>query len=325
MSYKLLRFLLTLVGIASLAGFGWSFYDFIIHKAEYNQPLTSEGLKSLNKKVKPPKRGQVSGHLESWNDGNYDQIFKLNVIGYVKPEKVESGPTEPVKPKPRFGPDDVTLSSIMYSDGGISAAYLIPAGAEPTGGLPTGDYYLVGDAFEVPSKPGVKLKVEAIRETEVDLATTEGEDAFTLAMEISEVDPSQVFLDGSIEGPIGNKRVFPKETEMIALDDYVVGTEDVAKYKEMADDQIFSEVRVQQARDAQFNVRGLRISSIKPGSLFERVGLQEDDVVLSVNGFPAKDRADLLSHLRNAEPADVVQVNIERRGGKRTLTYRLPR
>lgn len=324
MSYKLLRFLLTLVGIASLAGFGWSFYDFIIHKAEYNQPLTSEGLKSLNKQVKPPKVGQASGHLSNWS-GNYDQIYKLNVIGYVPEPEVPDGPVEPVKPKPRFGPDDVTLSSILFSETGLSAAYLIPAGAEPQGALPTGDYYLVGDSFEVPNKAGVKLQVKAIRETEVDLATTEDEDAFTLAMLISEVDPSSVIMDGSVEGTIGAKRVFPKETEMIAIDDYVVGTDDVAKYRDMPEDQIFSEVRVQQARDAQLEVRGLRITSIKSGSLFERVGLQADDVVLSVNGYPAKDRADLLSHLRNAEPQDVVQVSIERRGGKRMLTYRMPR
>ena len=324
MSYKLLRFLLTLVGLASLAGFGWSFYDFIINKAEYNQPLTSEGLKSLNKKVKPPKLGQVSGHLEKW-DGNYDHLYNLNVTGVVKVE--DSGPVAPPPepPKPRFGPDDVTLASIVYSKGGISAAYLIPAGAEPDGAMPAGDYYLVGDSFEVPSKPGVSLKVEAIRESEVDLATSEGEDAFTLVMLITEVDPNKVIMDGSVEGPIGSQRVFPKETEMIALDDYVVGTEDVAKYQEMGDDQIFSEVRVQQARDAQLAVRGLRITSIKAGSLFERVGLQADDVVLSVNGIPAKDRGHLMSQLRQGGAKDVVQVEIERRGGKRTLTYRLPR
>jgi hypothetical protein len=322
-SYKLIRFLLTLVGIASLAGFGWSFYDFIIHKAEYNQPLTSEGLKGLNKQVKPPKQGKVSDHLDDWL-GNYDQLYKLNVIGYVEVPKVESGPIEPVKPKPRFGPDDVTLSSIIFSKGGPSAAYLIPAGDVPQGVIPTGDYYLVGDSFEVPSKPGVSLKVKAIRESEVDLETTEGEDGFTLAMLVSEVDAG-VIMDGSVEGPIGNKRAFPKETEMIAIDDYVVGTEDLEKYRTMADDQIFSEVRVQQARDAQLGVRGLRITSIKSGSLFERIGLQQDDVVLSVNGFPAKDRADLLSQLRNAAPQDSVSVSIERRGGKRTLTYRIPR
>jgi len=322
-SYKLLRFLLTLVGIASLAGFGWSFYDFIIHKAEYNQPLTSEGLKALNKKVKPPKQGKVSDHLDDWL-GNYDQLYKLNVIGYVEVPEVDPGPAEPVAPKPRFGPDDVTLSSIIFSDGGISAAYLIPAGAVPQGAIPIGDYYLVGDSFEVPNKPGVSLQVKDIRESEVDLETTEGEDGFTLAMLITEID-SGVIIEGSVEGPIGNKRVFPKQTEMIAIDDYVVGTEDVEKYRNMADDQIFSEVRVQQARDAQLAVRGLRITSIKSGSLFERVGLQQDDVVLSVNGFPAKDRADLLNKLRNAAPQDTVSVSIERRGGKRTLTYRIPR
>ena len=324
MSYKLLRFLLTLVGIASLGGFGWSFYDFIIHKTEYNQPLTSEKLKDLNKQVRPPKQGQISGHLEKWN-GNYDDIYKLNVYGYVKPPEVTTGPTAPVKPKPRFGPDDVTLSSILYSSKNHSAVYLIPAGAEPQGALPAGDYYLVGDRFSVPAKPGAKLEVLAIRETEVDLATPEGEDAFTLAMVISEVDPGTIITSDGTESATGPKRSFPKSTEMVAIDDYAIGTQDIQDLKDMPDDQIFSAVRMQPARDANLQVRGLRITSIQSGSLFERVGLQADDVVLSVNQYPAKDRADLLRHLRNADPSDTVQVNIERRGGQRTLTYRIPR
>ena len=323
MSYKLLRYLLSLVGIASLAGFGWSFYDFIINKAEYNQPLTSLDLKNLNKKVRPPKRGQVSGHLKKW-EGNYDQVYKLNVTGYVKPEEPSSASTEVEKPKPRFGPDDVTLSSILYSSGQHSAVYLIPSGAVSLAGMPIGDYYISGDPFEVPAKPGAELKVMEIREAEVDLATPEGEDSFTLALLVNDIDPTAVILDGG-EEPGVVKRNFPKQTEMVALNEYVIGTQDLDILQEMPDDKIISAVRVQPARDANHQVRGLRITNIQSGSLFERIGLQKDDVVLSVNDYPAKDRGELISHLRKAEPREVVQVHIERRGGRRTLTYRVPR
>ena len=93
----------------------------------------------------------------------------------------------------------------------------------------------------------------------------------------------------------------------------------------MNDDQIYSAVRTQPARDALQNVRGLRITDIQSGTLFDRVGLKKDDVVLSVNGIPAKDRAELLSRLRDAEPSSRITVELERRGGQRTLTYRVPR
>jgi PDZ domain-containing protein len=321
-SYKLLRLLLGLIGVASLGGFGWTFYDFIVHKAEYNQPFTATEAKKLSLKPKMPPKSDVRGHLQEWK-GNFDNIHKLNVTGYVAPVVANGPDVEAEKPKPRFGPDDVTLASIMFSST-RPAAFLIPAGAEAVGGLPPGELFIVGDQFEVPAKPGLSLEVRAIRGNEVDLSTIEGTDPFTLVIPLLEVDEGSLLV-GKVGGS-ETARVYeaPRLTEKIDSDTYAIGSADLEKLAQMPDDQIYAAVRVQPARNALQKVRGLRITSIQSGSLFEKIGLKVDDVVLSVNGLPAKDRGQLLSELRKAASTDTVRVVIERRGGQRTLTYRVP-
>jgi PDZ domain-containing protein len=321
-SYKLLRLLLGLIGISSLGGFGWTFYDFIVHKAEYNQPFTSTEAKELSRKPKMPPKSDVRGHLQEWK-GNFDNTYKLNVTGYVAPV-VATGPgAEVEKPKPRFGPDDVTLASILWSST-RPAAFLIPAGAEAVGALPPGELFVVGDHFKVPAKPGAELKVKAIRNNEVDLVTLEDTDPFTLVLPLLDVNESSVVLgtvNASGEPKSGEA---PRLTEKIDTDTYAIGSADLEKLAQMPDDQIYAAVRVQPARNALQKIRGLRITSIQSGSLFEKIGLKTDDVVLSVNGLPAKDRGQLLSELRKSAATDTVKVVIERRGGQRTLTYRVP-
>ena len=71
--------------------------------------------------------------------------------------------------------------------------------------------------------------------------------------------------------------------------------------------------------------RGLRIRALKKDSVFARQGLQEDDVLLSVNGVPAKSQADLMRQLRTMAATDTIQIQFERAGAIRSQSYRLPR
>mgnify|MGYP002861135422 CR=1 FL=1 len=321
MSYKLFRLLLSVVGIAALAGFGWTFYDFIQHKAEYNTPLTSEDVRKWRDET-PPAPTSFKHHLPDWN-GTFDNLHKLNVSGVLPPEVVEGPGPEVVEVKPRFAETDVTVAMIIASKAN-PGAYLIPAGAQPEGGLPPGDFYSEGDKIRVPAKQNAELKVVAIRDGEVEFATLDDEFSFVVALASAEVDSSGVLFNEAPEGA-DEAVVAPSQTRMVASDEFEIGTNDLDELAQMNDDQIYSAVRTQPARDALQNVRGLRITDIQSGTLFDRVGLKKDDVVLSVNGIPAKDRAELLSRLRDAEPSSRITVELERRGGQRTLTYRVPR
>lgn len=322
MSYKLLRLLLGLVGVAALGGFGWTFYDFIQNKGSYNNPLTQSDLTRWQKDI-PPAPTSFKHHLPDWT-GAFDSVHKLNVYGKL-PEVVDTGGNEPPPPPPpRFSENDVTVAMIIASAAN-PGAYLIPAGAQPDGGLPEGDFYSVGDKVRIPAKQNAELKVVAIEAGQVTLATLDDEDSFTVRLASEDLDSSNVLFDEAPEGTESFEAPTVRETRSVGLDEYEIGSDDLEELREMSDDQVYSAVRVQPARDALQKVRGLRITSIQSGTLFERVGLKKDDVVLSVNGIPAVDRADLLAKLRKAEPSQRVSVEIERRGGQRTLTYRVPR
>jgi hypothetical protein len=320
-SYKLFRLVLSVVGIAALGGFGWTFYDFIQHKGEYNTPLTSEDVRRWRDEI-PPAPTSFKQHLPDWKAA-FGNVHELAVYGPL-PEVVSDGSTAPPPPPPpRFAETDVTVAMIIASAVN-PGAYLIPAGAKTDGGLPPGDFYSVGDKIRIPAKQNAELQVTSIGDQEVGFATLDGEFEFTVQLASDEVDASGVLFNSAPEGSVEDV-VAPTETRMVASDEFEIGSEDLEELQAMNDDEIYSAVRTQPARDALQNVRGLRITEIRDGTLFDRVGLKKDDIVLSVNGIPAKDRADLLTKLRDSEASSTVTVDIERRGGRRTLTYRVPR
>ncbi len=93
----------------------------------------------------------------------------------------------------------------------------------------------------------------------------------------------------------------------------------------MSQGEILASVPVRVSRDPLSNgVRGLRIRQVPAGSVFSRLGIKVDDIVLEVNGQPAVDRDQLFESMRQLD-TDILQVKIERLGGVRNLTFRLPR
>ncbi len=71
--------------------------------------------------------------------------------------------------------------------------------------------------------------------------------------------------------------------------------------------------------------RGTVMFSIRPGSIFERAGFRNGDVIVSVNGqrFRSPDDSNKLHEL--AQHADALEVVIVRRGFERSLQYELRR
>ena len=69
---------------------------------------------------------------------------------------------------------------------------------------------------------------------------------------------------------------------------------------------------------------GVEVSAIKPGSLFERAGLESGDVITELNGIeidsPAKSAAVLQEFARATE----FTVTVEGADGTETLTFTLP-
>lgn len=339
MPYKLIRLIFTLVALGGLAGFGYTLYDFIQKKdSEYMQPVDLEGIRDG---FAPPVENEKESHLPDWYDGHFKVVYELNVTG--KLPVVEKGPEgeKPPPPKKKIQPADLRLIFIQASpDPASSKAYIKPTEAmrEPMKLKPTGGLYGPGDEFTIPKEPKVAITVQDIRDREVELAVEGQEGVIELALARLEVDTDQIRplsqvsrseLEGEppVPEPEGGEEA-PEETVEVSPDTFEVGQGDVAILSEMPEDQLVAELPVSVERDSDSGqIRGLRVGEIRENSVFTRMGARAGDVILSVNGQPATDRTELLRWLRSQGESGVrsFAVEVERLGGVRTITLRLPR
>jgi general secretion pathway protein C len=85
--------------------------------------------------------------------------------------------------------------------------------------------------------------------------------------------------------------------------------------------ELFSEARILPKYDNGSMV-GVQLSSIKPGSLFEEIGIQNGDTVTQVNGITVTSPQDSAALLKELTSASEFQVNVLGADGQtRSLTY----
>lgn len=70
------------------------------------------------------------------------------------------------------------------------------------------------------------------------------------------------------------------------------------------------------------NLDGVVISNIVPGSIFQKLGLRNGDVIREIDGRALRSPEDILNVYRNLESGSEVAVNIKRRGREELLQYR---
>ena len=68
---------------------------------------------------------------------------------------------------------------------------------------------------------------------------------------------------------------------------------------------------------------GLRLSAVRPGSLFRQIGLQSGDIITGVNGEPIESVDDALRFYTSLKNADDVALQLRRGGVERSLNYRV--
>ncbi len=318
MSYRLLRFVIVVIGLAALGGFGWRFYDFLQNRAQLLGPFP---LQPFLDSIEVESGGGKRVHLKPFEQ--YAQLRTLNVTGLV-PADVGNGVDPPPPPPPVVGPNDLRL--VFLSLGEVPQVYLTPAQLPPAGSTSpqviAGGLYVVGDRFGLPSKPGVELEVLAIRADEVEIGIVGKDDgAFVLKRETATADLSQIEAGEGVEAVA---RQFPTETTAIGGNIYEVGTEDMSALQAMSEEQLLTSVRTAPKYGPDGKVVGQRVTGLSSNSPLKNFGLRESDVVLDVNGVPASDRAALVKRLRAMGDVDEVSVRLERLGSIRTYTYRIP-
>ena len=68
---------------------------------------------------------------------------------------------------------------------------------------------------------------------------------------------------------------------------------------------------------------GLRLSGVRPGSLFTDIGLRSGDIITGVNGEQIQSVDDALRFYTSLRDADNVSVQLRRGGAERTIEYQI--
>jgi hypothetical protein len=312
---KLLRLLLSSVGLLALGGFGLQIKDFMVNRDVLMRPVDITRIENTFGRL---DSSQLGGHLLAFE--NYKVLQTLNVTGYVPPP-----PEVEIEDQPQvnqiIAADDFVVPFIQYPSG----AWIQGVGEVVIGDEFPGDFYAVGDKFELATKPGVRLRLAAVESGAVNINLVEGDASVTVPVSTYEVDSSQIIVRGP-DGELvdGREIVVPQRTRMTEPDHYAVGSADASELEQMSQEQVLAAVPVRTERDPFTNeIKGLRIRSVQPNSVFARMGVQADDIVLEVNGVTAADRQQLFTSLQSMSGGNV-EVKIERMGGIRTLFFTVP-
>ncbi len=206
----------------------------------------------------------------------------------------------------------------------IYVRYLPAAGVgTPTAVLRTGD----------PLAPQHReITVEAIEPGTARFKFNDGRPAENLACQEFDAKSQIVVVgeDGDIitvkRGSIpkaGGEDFRPGNTVPLGTNKYRLGTEDMKRFNDDYARILGTEVQTAQHRDQKTGkYDGIEIKSIQPGSIAERHGAKEGDVVKSINGHPVNTTNEAITFVKtNKDKYSSWEVVIENKGKTRTVTY----
>ena len=86
-------------------------------------------------------------------------------------------------------------------------------------------------------------------------------------------------------------------------------------------DKLASQVRVRPHRDSDGNVDGYRLSAIRRGTLLDKLGIKNGDIVHEVNGYPLNSSSGAMTAFQSLQSESSFQFDISRRNNRRTIKY----
>lgn len=192
----------------------------------------------------------------------------------------------------------------------------------------------VNDALAAPHNG---IKVAAIEADSVTFSFgTPGRENETLTCEDFDAKAVIVMVgpDGDVKLPgphativKNTNEVFrPGKTTPLGRNTYKLGTDDIKTIGEEYPRILGTEVQTAQHRDPKTGkYDGIEIKSILPGSIAERHGAQQGDVVKSINGHPVNSTGEAITYVKtNSNTTSTWEVVVENKGKQRTVTYQSP-
>ena len=86
-------------------------------------------------------------------------------------------------------------------------------------------------------------------------------------------------------------------------------------------DKLANQVRVRPHRDSDGNVDGYRLSAIRRGTLLDKLGIKNGDIVHEVNGYPLNSSSGSMTAFQSLQSESSFQFDISRRNNRRTIKY----
>lgn len=112
-----------------------------------------------------------------------------------------------------------------------------------------------------------------------------------------------------------------QEVQQVGDNTFVVKKDDILKYTNNLS-SILMDARTVPNRDpGTGQINGFRLLDMKPGSIYEQLGLQRMDVLKSVDGTPITSAAKAMELYNALKSAPRISLQIERNGKTETLTY----
>lgn len=117
------------------------------------------------------------------------------------------------------------------------------------------------------------------------------------------------------------------QTVQISPSKFRIGTEDAAEINDNYAEILTSDVSMDRHRDPKTRrFDGIEIKNVKPGSIAARHGVQDGDVIKSINGTPVSSKEEAIVFVKNnKDKYDVWEVEIWNKGQTRVVTYYPPK
>jgi hypothetical protein len=117
------------------------------------------------------------------------------------------------------------------------------------------------------------------------------------------------------------------QTMQISPNRFRIGVDDAREIDERYAEILTEEVGYRRSRDpVTRQPNGIEITSVKPGSIASRHGVQQGDVIKSINGHAVTSESEAIQFVKqNKDNYDVWEIEVWNRGQTRTITYYPPK
>ena len=151
-------------------------------------------------------------------------------------------------------------------------------------------------------------KVIRVRRNAIDLLVNDQE----RTLKMVETKEGPIVPPQGVRPPLGPPPAAPRGTTVISRSEVDAGLQDMGSLLRQAQIRPYFEAGVPD---------GFLISNIRPGSLYQKMGAVDGDIIQEVNGRPIRTADDVMGLLNTIKAGSSMSMTIKRGGSQQTLNY----